>query len=117
MLPSYTIKFKIYIEIQSVIFVLPTNFTPAFLSKVGIRKLKPVLQKINSDNATSGKIKMKLTIADFFFQEPKIFMTDDSAAEKSALRAVWPQSMQFLCHFHLAQAEWRWLISDKERCQ
>lgn len=40
-------------------------------------------------------------------------MTDDSAAEKSALRTVWPLSTQFLCHFHMAQAEWRWLISAK----
>jgi len=38
-------------------------------------------------------------------------MTDDSAALKSALRSVWPQTRQLLCHFHVGQAEWRWLTS------
>jgi MULE transposase domain len=45
-------------------------------------------------------------------QYAEIIMTDDSAAEKSALRFVWPNSRQLLCHFHIAQAEWRWLISS-----
>lgn len=39
-------------------------------------------------------------------------MTDDSAAEKAALKAVWPESVQLLCHFHVAQAEWRWLFAN-----
>ncbi|XP_054719357.1 uncharacterized protein LOC129228699 [Uloborus diversus] len=38
-------------------------------------------------------------------------MTDDSAAEKKALKVVWDESTQLLCHFHVAQAEWRWLFS------
>ena len=38
-------------------------------------------------------------------------MTDDSAAMKRALATVWPQTRQLLCHFHVAQAEWRWLTS------
>lgn len=41
-------------------------------------------------------------------------MTDDSSAEKNALKSVWPESMQLLCHFHVAQAEWRWLFSHTE---
>lgn len=36
-------------------------------------------------------------------------MTDNSSAEKAALQATWPEATQLLCHFHVAQAEWRWL--------
>ncbi|XP_042913687.1 uncharacterized protein [Parasteatoda tepidariorum] len=39
-------------------------------------------------------------------------MTDDSSAEKAALKTVWPESVQLLCHFHVAQAEWRWLFAN-----
>jgi hypothetical protein len=42
-------------------------------------------------------------------------MTDDSAAEKAALKSVWPDAHQLLCHFHMAQAEWRWLISSTSK--
>jgi len=38
-------------------------------------------------------------------------MTDDSAAMKSALMTIWPETRQFLCNFHVGQAEWRWLTS------
>lgn len=41
-------------------------------------------------------------------------MTDDSAAEKKALKFIWPESLQLLCQFHVAQAEWRWLFSNQE---
>ncbi|XP_064472404.1 uncharacterized protein LOC135386423 [Ornithodoros turicata] len=40
-------------------------------------------------------------------------MTDNSAAEKFALKSVWPGATQLLCHFHVAQAEWRWLTATK----
>lgn len=38
-------------------------------------------------------------------------MTDDSIAEKNAIKEVWPLTTQLLCLFHLIQAEWRWLMS------
>ena len=38
-------------------------------------------------------------------------MTDDSAAMKRALAMVWPTTRQLLCHFHVCQAEWRWLTA------
>ncbi|KAJ8985439.1 hypothetical protein NQ317_017071 [Molorchus minor] len=41
--------------------------------------------------------------------DPKVFMTDDSASERNALSAVFPNSMLLLCTFHLCQALWRWL--------
>ncbi|XP_064454590.1 uncharacterized protein LOC135365803 [Ornithodoros turicata] len=40
-------------------------------------------------------------------------MTDNSSAEKAALNKVWPKGLQLLCHFHILQAEWRWLTSAK----
>lgn len=48
-------------------------------------------------------------------KSPMAFMTDNSSAEKNALRMVWPESRQLLCHFHVAQAEWRWLMSSKNQ--
>lgn len=45
------------------------------------------------------------------FQAPQIFMTDNSSAEKAALQHTWPTARQLLCHFHVAQAEWRWLTA------
>lgn len=40
-------------------------------------------------------------------------MTDDSRAEKNALKSIWSTARQFLCHFHMAQSEWRWLHDSK----
>jgi len=30
-------------------------------------------------------------------------MTDDSAAEKQALKEIFPEFLQLLCHFHVGQ--------------
>lgn len=48
-------------------------------------------------------------------QFPAIFVTDDSDAERNALRACWPQAVQRLCLFHVAQAVWRWLWAETHR--
>jgi hypothetical protein len=48
---------------------------------------------------------------------PRIFMTDDSAAEKLGLRNVFPNSRQYLCQFHVAQAMWRWLWNSANGIQ
>lgn len=42
-------------------------------------------------------------------RHPECFITDDSDAERGALREVWPHSKLFLCVFHVLQAAWRWL--------
>ncbi|XP_077523582.1 uncharacterized protein LOC144134552 [Amblyomma americanum] len=42
-------------------------------------------------------------------EAPETSMTDNSAAEKAAILGHWPEARQLLCHFHVAQAEWRWL--------
>jgi len=41
-----------------------------------------------------------------------VLMTYNSAAEKGALREVWPRSRQLLCLFHVPQAVWRWVWSS-----
>ncbi|KAJ8931471.1 hypothetical protein NQ314_015609 [Rhamnusium bicolor] len=40
---------------------------------------------------------------------PRVFMTDDSEAERNALATVFPNSVLLLCTFHLCQALWRYL--------
>lgn len=45
-------------------------------------------------------------------QAPQVLMSDNSSAEKAALQQTWPSARQLLCHFHVAQAEWRWLTTS-----
>lgn len=47
--------------------------------------------------------------------EPKIFMTDDSSAERNALKNIYPQATLLLCTFHICQAVWRWLWDSKNQ--
>ena len=42
---------------------------------------------------------------------PKIIMTDDSDAERNAVKKLWPNIELLFCIFHLLQAFWRWLWS------
>ena len=42
-------------------------------------------------------------------------MTDDSSAEKNALKAIWPTTMQLLCTFHFLQRRWTWLYDKKNK--
>ncbi|KAH7979749.1 hypothetical protein HPB49_010808 [Dermacentor silvarum] len=44
-----------------------------------------------------------------YFPDPTVIHDRQSAAEKAALKAMWPEASQLLCHFHVAQVEWRWL--------
>eukprot|EP00057_Strongylocentrotus_purpuratus_P010667 XP_011665141.1 PREDICTED: uncharacterized protein LOC105438693 isoform X2 [Strongylocentrotus purpuratus] len=46
---------------------------------------------------------------------PKLFMTDDCAAEQNAIRRVFPASNCLLCVFHVLQAAWRWLWNGKNQ--
>ena len=46
---------------------------------------------------------------------PSVIITDDSAAERSALSTVWPEALLLLCHFHVMQAVWRWLWDSKHK--
>lgn len=40
---------------------------------------------------------------------PPIIMTDDSFAQRNALRMAWPKSQLLLCAFHFLQRNWTWL--------
>lgn len=51
----------------------------------------------------------------FLCQAPQVFMTDDSSTEKAALQRIWPAARQLLCHFHVAEAQWRWLTASCNR--
>ena len=42
---------------------------------------------------------------------PALFLSDDAAAEISALKTVWPEATHLLCQWHCCQAVWRWLWS------
>ena len=44
---------------------------------------------------------------------PKVFMTDDSDAERNSLQSAWPQSVLLLCTFHVLQAQWSWIWEAK----
>lgn len=44
---------------------------------------------------------------------PGVFLTDDSSAERGALKQAFPQATRLLCSFHLLQAAWRWLWSKE----
>jgi hypothetical protein len=35
---------------------------------------------------------------------PKVFLTDDSSAERNALELCWPNGIRLLCTFHILQA-------------
>ena len=46
---------------------------------------------------------------------PAVFLTDDSNAERNALKICWPQAIRLLCTFHILQAFWKWLYDSKHR--
>ena len=43
---------------------------------------------------------------------PKFFMSDDSSAQKAAIKNNFPSATILLCQFHVVQALWRWLQSN-----
>lgn len=66
----------------------------------------------STDSYTQGFLLLKDVISARGFNAkgfPALFMTDDSDSERNALAAVWPQSKQLLCQFHVSQSVWRWL--------
>ncbi|XP_050065244.1 uncharacterized protein LOC126554199 [Aphis gossypii] len=44
---------------------------------------------------------------------PKVFITDNAAAEINAIENNWPNSIHLLCIFHVCQAVWRWVWDSK----
>ena len=47
-------------------------------------------------------------------QGPEICITDDSSAERAALKTVWPNTTYLLCIFHYLQSWWSWLLESKQ---
>ena len=45
---------------------------------------------------------------------PELILTDEQAAQREALRQVWPGTRQLLCLFHYLQRWWRWLWEKKQ---
>ena len=43
---------------------------------------------------------------------PSIFMTDDCAAERGAIEAVFPESSRLLCIFHVLQVRTQTMVSN-----
>ncbi|XP_077486825.1 uncharacterized protein LOC144098184 [Amblyomma americanum] len=71
-------------------------------------------QSSESYKAAFGLLKLSYPTCFRGTHAPQAFMTDNSAAEKAALQATWPEGKQLLCHFHVAQAEWRWLHASRD---
>eukprot|EP00057_Strongylocentrotus_purpuratus_P017237 XP_011671711.1 PREDICTED: uncharacterized protein LOC105441859 [Strongylocentrotus purpuratus] len=46
---------------------------------------------------------------------PRVFLSDDSEAERQSLAAVFPDATLILCVFHLLQAVWRFLWEGKNQ--
>ena len=46
---------------------------------------------------------------------PELCIIDDCAAERAALKAVWPNTNYLLCIFHYLQCWWSWLMEAKQR--
>jgi hypothetical protein len=44
---------------------------------------------------------------------PILFLTDDSSAERNALKLCYPKGICLLCTFHILQSFWRWLHDVK----
>ncbi|KAH6945296.1 hypothetical protein HPB50_007758 [Hyalomma asiaticum] len=70
-------------------------------------------QSTDSYSTAFGLLKKSYPLCFGGTNAPQAVMTDNSAAEKAALCATWPESKQLLCHFHVAQAEWRWLQASR----
>ncbi|KAH9366836.1 hypothetical protein HPB48_000037 [Haemaphysalis longicornis] len=99
-------------ETQSTVTVVLTA-TP-----VGAMPLAVLLhssQSTESYKAAFDRSEAELSLCFGGAPAPQCFMTDNSAAERAALEATWPEATRLLCHFHVAQAEWRWLQASRNQ--
>lgn len=89
------------------------------ISKIGVLPMGVVLHTgQNKDNYLSAFEIFKNLIGPNGFcgkGEPKVFMTDYSSAERSALQSCFPNSTLLLCSFHVLQAVWRWLWNNNHK--
>ncbi|KAG0718594.1 hypothetical protein GWK47_052130 [Chionoecetes opilio] len=61
--------------------------------------------------ATGFNLLMNMVGQRAFFGQghPSCFITDDSEAQRNAIKTVWPRSERFLSVFHVLRQTWRWL--------
>ena len=48
---------------------------------------------------------------------PKLFMTDDSSAERNSLKSTWPLALLLLCIFHVLKSVWSYLWDSQNGVQ
>ena len=48
---------------------------------------------------------------------PVLGLTDDSDAERNALRIVWPLIQLLLCFFHVLQAHWQFIFKSESKIE
>ena len=73
----------------------------------------PIFALILSDETTQTLIQAFEGMKNFGIKLSKV-MTDDCTSLKSAISAVWPHCLQFLCTWHFEQAFWTWLIDGRK---
>ncbi|XP_050516231.1 uncharacterized protein LOC126891098 [Diabrotica virgifera virgifera] len=89
-------------------------------SKIGAIPLGCVIHQSQNEECYKEAFEsLKQTIGETGFNGkfPAVIMTDDSAAERKALAATFPQSKLLLCSFHICQAMWRWLWDSKHNIE
>lgn len=86
-----------------------TNYTRAF------RLFKEHFPNAFGGKSVSLQFLTYQNLIIFFEKAPEIVITDDSSAERNALRAVWPSASLLLCIYHVLQSEWRWLLSHEKQ--
>jgi len=89
------------------IFIIYTNSCAGGLP-VGVIILTSESMSVISDGLELWKkLFSPSSLSGRSFKGPKVYMSDDSAAERGALCNVFPESKFLLCIFHILQATWR----------
>lgn len=82
-------------------------------SKIGGIPMGVVLHTGQSQNNYTSAFELlkKLIRPNGFYErgEPNVIMTDDSIAERKALKACFPKSTLLLCTFHILQAKFKFV--------
>lgn len=90
------------------------------VTKAGAVPLATVLHNAQTEsNYTMGFLAVKNALENECNKilNPKVIMTDDSAAERRSLGTVFPDARLLLCVFHVCQAMWRWIWKNEHKIQ
>ncbi|CAG8477470.1 14558_t:CDS:2 [Gigaspora margarita] len=106
-----------YVDASSSFDLLNTSLTLLYTScAVGALPLGIILTSDESEDTLKSAFNLLKTILPtkaFYNRGPEIgpciIITDDSNAERNALRHCWSNTKTLLCIFHILQAFWRWL--------